>query len=431
MGLFGPPNVEKLKAKGDVEGLIKALVYKKDANVRKAAAEALEQITNEQAIKSLIDALQDENRDVQETAAGSLVQIIKANKNENLRKPAIKGLVTSFDCGKASVRKAVVMALGKIKEAWAMQLLITALESSTNEVRYAAAEALGKIGDTYAVTPLITALKNPDKNMRELVIKALKQIGQPVVLLSAALKNEDKDMRVAAAEALDQIGWQPDKTEIGAFYWIAKGQWKKCIELGESAVKPLSAILKEADGNVRKAEAEALGQIKDMRAVDPLIAALQDQDWRVREAAACALGQINDARAVELLISALKDQEWCVRKEAARALGRINDARAVEPLIAALTDQEFVREVVAEALGQIGDARAVDSLINLVKYGGDRSCKAEAKVLVKLYHSGKLDPQSKQQILAQRDRITKLHYDRSIEPCGLHDDLNMGVDFPL
>ena len=41
MPLFGPPNVEKLKAKGNVKGLIKALDYKKDASVRRAAAKAL------------------------------------------------------------------------------------------------------------------------------------------------------------------------------------------------------------------------------------------------------------------------------------------------------------------------------------------------------------------------------------------------------
>ena len=31
MGLFGPPNVEKLKAKSDIDGLIKALAYEKDS----------------------------------------------------------------------------------------------------------------------------------------------------------------------------------------------------------------------------------------------------------------------------------------------------------------------------------------------------------------------------------------------------------------
>ena len=41
MPLFGPPNVEKLKSKHNVKGLIKALGYKKDPSVRGNAADAL------------------------------------------------------------------------------------------------------------------------------------------------------------------------------------------------------------------------------------------------------------------------------------------------------------------------------------------------------------------------------------------------------
>jgi HEAT repeat protein len=44
MFLFGPPNVEKMKARRDVNGLIKALRYRKDKGVRQAAAEALVKI---------------------------------------------------------------------------------------------------------------------------------------------------------------------------------------------------------------------------------------------------------------------------------------------------------------------------------------------------------------------------------------------------
>ena len=41
MPLFGPPDVEKLKTRGDVKGLVKALDYKKDSKLRRDAAAAL------------------------------------------------------------------------------------------------------------------------------------------------------------------------------------------------------------------------------------------------------------------------------------------------------------------------------------------------------------------------------------------------------
>jgi hypothetical protein len=41
MPLFGPPNVSKLAAKGDLKGLIKALGYQRDWLVRRQAVEAV------------------------------------------------------------------------------------------------------------------------------------------------------------------------------------------------------------------------------------------------------------------------------------------------------------------------------------------------------------------------------------------------------
>lgn len=41
MPLFGPPNIEKLLAKKNIQGLIRAMDYKKDTEVRCQAAEAL------------------------------------------------------------------------------------------------------------------------------------------------------------------------------------------------------------------------------------------------------------------------------------------------------------------------------------------------------------------------------------------------------
>ena len=134
---------------------------------------------------------------------------------------------------------------------------------------------------------------------------------------------------------------------------------------------------------MRKAAAEALGQIADPRALEPLIGTLQDRNAFVRRAAAGALGHLGDPRAVDALaailcdtdvldaafsalvtigapcvpalVATLKDDKFSVRTDAAKALGQIGDARAVEPLIATLRDsKEPVREAAAEALDRLG-----------------------------------------------------------------------------
>jgi HEAT repeat protein len=85
---------------------------------------------------------------------------------------------------------------------------------------------------------------------------------------------------------------------------------------------------------VRKYAARALGKIKDARAVEPLMANLADQPSPAN-AAAEALGRIGES-AVEPLIAALKDPEDRIRAYAARGLEVAEDPRAVKPLIARL-----------------------------------------------------------------------------------------------
>ena len=68
MPLFGSPNIEKLKAQGNVNGLIKALDYKKDVTVRMTAAKELGQIGDTRAVVPIITALGDKNLSVRKVA---------------------------------------------------------------------------------------------------------------------------------------------------------------------------------------------------------------------------------------------------------------------------------------------------------------------------------------------------------------------------
>ena len=53
-------DVEELKNKEDIQGLIKALRYKNDSSVRYMAAEALGEFENNIAVEALISILNDE-----------------------------------------------------------------------------------------------------------------------------------------------------------------------------------------------------------------------------------------------------------------------------------------------------------------------------------------------------------------------------------
>jgi HEAT repeat protein len=119
---FGTPDVQKMEEKEDVKGLIKALGYEKESDVRESAAEALGAIGDSRAVEPLIKALNDADSDVRESAA---------------------------------------VGLGKIGDSRAVEPLIRAFGDGSREVRRVggvAAYALGKIGDSRAVEPLIRAL---------------------------------------------------------------------------------------------------------------------------------------------------------------------------------------------------------------------------------------------------------------------------------
>jgi len=73
MGLF-KPNVEKMKAQGDVEGLVKALKHK-DYLVAAEAAKALGVIRDARAVEPLMQAREDKDSGVRKAAKESLEKL--------------------------------------------------------------------------------------------------------------------------------------------------------------------------------------------------------------------------------------------------------------------------------------------------------------------------------------------------------------------
>jgi hypothetical protein len=124
---------------------------------------------------------------------------------------------------------------------------------------------------------------------------------------------------------------------------------------GAPAVPALIQALGDSDWDVRRAAAEALGDLGDPQAIPALIKALGDSDWVVRRASAEALGKLGDPQAIPALIKALGDSDWVVRRASAEALGAIGDPQAIPALIQALGDwrSENVRRAARQAIQQI------------------------------------------------------------------------------
>lgn len=135
--IFGNrPNVLDLKSRGDVEGLIEALSYEKDHNLRISAAWALGEIGDPSAVEPLIETLSDRKK----------------------------------------VKDVAAKALGEIGELQAVEPLVSLLKDENWEIRGTAAKSLGKIGDPRAIKPLINTLSDKNDIVRWYTSKALENI---------------------------------------------------------------------------------------------------------------------------------------------------------------------------------------------------------------------------------------------------------------
>lgn len=204
MPLFGPPNIEKLKEKRDLDGLLKALTHK-DAATRRKAVEALGDLGDYRSVGALTDALGDEDADVRQAA------------RETLRKfgdEPLEFLLTTLREGDDAQRVRAAWTLGELGDARAVDSLIAAFKDKNADVWKAAAAALFKFGEA-AVDPLIAALKGDDRLTRLPSATVLGEIGdsRAVKPLIASLD----DMGVTAAEALERIGG-PDAQRALAEY---------------------------------------------------------------------------------------------------------------------------------------------------------------------------------------------------------------------
>jgi HEAT repeat protein len=382
MGLFGPPNVSRLKAKRDIKGLLTALGYKKDPALRREAALALAEVLKplppDQKINlsnQLVAALDDSDYAVTVGVVHALAAV---------GYPAILTLITALRAPQERLREGAARALGRIgaeiAESAYLRLpidpLIGALKDQSLTVRRAAAWALGRVGQrldssqrSLPVENLVLTLRDPAPEVREMAAASLGRLGegraiQPLIL---ALEDGITSVRRTAAEALEALGWHPNSPAEQAAYYVAIQHWERAAAVGPDAAPALNRALQDRDSTVRKQAAHALGKVGSARVIQPLIQALQDPDHQVRRAAAESLEQAGAPQAVEALLSALRGSSREVKPAIARALGHSGDERAISALITAVKSRDvYLVEAAGHSLEKIG-APAVPFLIHLLR----------------------------------------------------------------
>ncbi len=319
MPLFGPPNVEKLKAKRDINGLLHALEEKNSWLIPDNAKDALLELVEPGDLPALLKALQHKHPRVRSVAARCLGKTRQAE--------ALLPLLRAFEEDEDDkVRQAAVEALGLLGDRRAVPKLIAALYEVMTSRGFIPTDlviALGALGDPQAVDVLCAALELsvrrpvrggiPDPSPAR-AMEALEQVGglkhrRAIEALTLVVnQGSSPSLRSKAGNLLEKIKPQPEKPAAPAGKPAAGGEKKPAQKQKTGSSEQMLQLVDDitsGDFNVRLKAAEALGRHPEKKkAVNYLILYVREHPrWEVRISAAHALGEIGDQSAAQDLVA--------------------------------------------------------------------------------------------------------------------------------
>jgi HEAT repeat protein len=347
------------EARGAVSQLVRRLQQDSDAGVRDMAASAIGDIAR---------ALKDNNSAVWRKSGGILVQLLKDDPSERVRRSAAyalgafgaqaagaaETLMRALGDDKASVRQNAAWALGQFGEAAreAVPKLCECLRDPDTLVRRDAAGALGLFGKAgeRAGRPLLSLVKSePDTVVKKTALESLVHIAGPEQAdyakdLDPLLEDKDPEIRLPAALVLARIGGEESANALPVLRSALKSPEPHIQELATAALATLGPLAKPAmhdlaqmltDANnsvlVRRNAALAISHIgAEAKPVVPaLVKALErSQPLEVRQFAAEALAQMkypaNEEGMPAILEAIKKDRDPLVRQKCVWALFAVN-----------------------------------------------------------------------------------------------------------
>jgi len=317
MSRFGPPNIDKLKKKGDIDGLIKALTFSDSKNPRQSfvvhgdAAAALGDFGDDRAVEPISRARSEILDLVKMFRPGSALQGVGLPEEDQR---AFSHAVAEMD-----------EALRKLRA-----------QTATSRDKPADHRGSASQGTPEDVTRLIGDLLSEDPRVALLASDRIEKMGTAAVRpLIVALQDTNPDMRSWAASLLQRI---PDDRAVG----------------------PLIAALNDDDERVRFNAMRALGAVHDPRAIDVLLPLLMSASPSIRLEAISALSSFDTAGVLQALLSALSDEDPSVRCEAAQSLAKLNEQRATAPITRLLEEETdpLRRRYLSEALVMLSESTA-------------------------------------------------------------------------
>jgi len=245
---MGKPNIEKMKAKKDVEGLMKLLQHE-DEDIQFEAALSLGKIGDARAVESLIQALNAKSSEVRWRAALSLGEIGDPRAINPLRKTLKE---ESNEVHRYSAE--ALGMLGEIQEY--LSALETELFDSSDSYRMStAAEKLASFGDK-GMSVLLKAMISKNQRIMHSAARAI------YFILMKEGKKSDKDLQVTLEPAIQHLTRVIDDAEI------RRGTARSFDEYTSAAIAALGFI---GDSSAIPVLERLLSKVKDMQKIQGVI----------------------------------------------------------------------------------------------------------------------------------------------------------------
>lgn len=433
MALFGPPDIDKLRAKGDVKGLMQALKYPKDPGIRRAAAEVLGGLNRKETISALQTAAKDDDPSVCMAAIYALGRIgtdadikplveLLASEDDRIRGAAMTiltqggseevfgALLALFQDSQRPVkaREAAVVILRAAKQrslAVAAKGLWWPFGPFPPQFNSSNANAIAAVYGSDALDVLLPVLGEPVAwdcdDLAELVdtirdlaefakltpsfdrLLAVEKLNLPQGPLTeqliapdaTAVKNSTALQRLTPLLEATKSNSPSQRLMLARSVLGAQtpGDILRCLpNVGLVLPRTLARL-----DNTRKA-AHALALTHDARAVKSLATHLAFADaYQEKRLALLLKRDLKEASLAAAVASALMEKHLEVLLAVAQALGLIGGPEAAASLNACVAHADVpakLRRTVVEALGKTGREEGMPALIS---YLGDKSVSLE------------------------------------------------------
>jgi HEAT repeat protein len=217
------------------------------------------------------------------------------------------------------------------------------LAAADPAARLRAAEALSELDPGVEHDPLLDVIGDDDWRVRRAAVRTLRRRRTADVMAATlnALRRDHRNFSVLSS----------------AIELLAASDL--------DVVQPLTALLRDADRDLRVQAALVLGERGDGSAAGALMEALDDADENVRFHVIEALGKLKASAAVDALVATALSGDFFLAFPALEALARIGDP-GVAPRLVPLMQDELLGATVADVLGRLGDEDVVGPLTRLL-----------------------------------------------------------------